>query len=135
MCQARSTEEEASKMILLSALEAHRIKTTCLEYRKDYPYWWGSETKDICGRRFNIPDEKEQDFLIATDPPSDLEHWLNWLKREGIPGSSPGQEEICHGCTNVTSSHWKQESGISVWSPALPHTGTFRHQITAYLIN
>lgn len=23
------------------------------------------------GRRFNFPDEKEQDFLIATDPPRD----------------------------------------------------------------
>lgn len=84
MCQVHSTEEEASKMILFSALEAHRIKTTCLEYRNDDPHWWGSVTKDIWGR-FNFPDEKEQDFLIAIDPPIDLEHWWNWLKREGVP--------------------------------------------------
>lgn len=54
-------------------------------------------TKDILGRRFNFPDEKEQDFLIAIDPPVDLGHRVNWLKREGIPSFSPGQEEICLG--------------------------------------
>lgn len=40
-------------------------------------------TKDILGRRFNFPDEVEQDFLTAIDPPIDLGHRVKLIKDRG----------------------------------------------------
>lgn len=136
-CKAHSTEEKALKMIFLSAPEAHRIKTTGSEGRKDYPHWRGSVTKDILGRRFNFTDEKEQDFLIAIDSPIDLEHKVSWLKRkrEFLVFRQARKRSVM----DKAKSHNLTESRnlvLFVFEPQhWPHTGTYRHWINAYSID
>lgn len=113
----------------LSALEAHRIKTTCSEWRKDYPHWWGSVTKDIWGRKFNFPDEKEQDFLIAIDPPIDPRAQSKLIKEREFPVFQQARKR---SVTDKAKSHNPIEGRnlVLLVSESQLQASTFRHWIS-----